>query len=369
MKFAIPKAILNDALSRLMGVIERRSTLPILANISIETGHERLRLVATDMDMEASEWIEARIAEPGKITVNASLLHDISKKLATDLVHFSLRDYRMNITGGEAKFTLGTLAAEDFPQFKDDAGAACHVMMDSEELRKLIDGVKGAMSNEETRYYLNGACFHALPEGVTGFRAVATDGHRLARADAVAKEITGTMNQAIIPRKALTEMRRIVEKPCGDVRLTLRENSVTLECGLMTLKSKLVDGVFPDYERVIPSQAAVHTFTIATVPFRDAVERVGSVATKTSGIKLAFGTEAVELSCSSADGDLAEALDEIPVAGTGKIECGFNASFLAEMTSHFPGEFTLELIDPQSPARISGKDDPTYLYILMPMRV
>ncbi len=370
MKFAVSKPVLNDTLARLMGVVERRSTIPVLANISMETGKDTLRLIATDMDMEVSEWVEANVALSGSATVPAGTLSDIAKKLNTDRVNFTFRDERMQIVGGQAKFLLGTIPVADFPVFGHGDGQPCTVTMDSAELRNLIDAVKGAQSTEETRYYLNGAFFHPLNhEDGTGtvIRAVATDGNRLARADAVVMDIDGDMPDVIIPRKALAEMRRIVDKPQGEVRLIFRANTVTLECGQVTLKSKLIDGTFPDYTRVIPDAEAVHKFTVSTVPFRDAVERVGSIGGKSGAVKLSFGKEVVGFSFRSDDGATAE--DEIPVSGDGKIDIGFNAAYLAEMTSHFPGDFDLALTDSASPALITTKDDPTYLYVIMPMRV
>lgn len=375
MKFSSPKAALLETLSRVRSVVEKRTQIPILANVALETGKDTVRLSGTDMDMEISEWTEARVAAPGRTTVPAYALHDIVKKLETDLVTLELKEDRMQITGGKAKFILGTLPAEDFPLFPNVSGDEASITIESEELKKLIQAVRGAVSTEETRYYLNGACFQSHPDGGNIIRACATDGHRLSRADAVAADMEGELPRVIVPTKALDKISGLVEKPSGQVRLTFRANTITVECGTVTFKSKLVDGTFPDESRVIPQEASLlHRFTLSTSLFGAAVDRVRTVCEKTPAVSFSFTENDLRLSAKSLDGNTAD--DEIPLQkpvtiwpGEKEFTIGFNAGYLLEMTKHFPGEFTLSASDNAAPVTITSTDDPTYLYVIMPMRV
>ncbi len=375
MKLSIPKAALNETLARLLGVAEKRVTVPILANILLDVpeaekpAEGKIRLGATDMDMEISEWLPAHVKRHGTITVPAHTLAQICKKIGSDLVEITRKEDRIEITGGGAKFVLGTLPAEDFPELQDEKAAECHIRMDSEEFRKMLDAVKGAQSKEETRYYLCGVHLHSSSENPDNeIIAVATDGHRLAYCSSPIIDITGDLPPVIIPSKAVTEMRRIVDKPAGEIELVICAARAQLRCGNVTMKTKLIDGMFPDYARIVPLETAeTIRFEVATVPFREAVERVGTVLDKSNGVKLSFSDGKLGLHVNGVD--IGQADDEIDCTGAGKIDIGFNAHFLAEMTGHFPGAFTIAMTDPASAAKITAEDNPDIYYVLMPMRV
>ncbi|HEU0017107.1 MAG TPA: DNA polymerase III subunit beta, partial [Methyloceanibacter sp.] len=255
MQFTIDKPSLTKALTHVASVVERRNTIPILSNVHLATRNNELKLTSTDLDMEIVETVPARAKGEGATTVPAHMFHDIVRKLPEGSDIEIARDGdqgRLTITCGQARFSLQTLPADDFPSLSvDDLGHA--FTMPAIDLKRLIEKTRFAISTEETRYYLNGIYLHAAESGGKPvLRAVATDGHRLAQVQlplpAGAKDMPGV----IVPRKTVAELAKLAEDGDGDVRIELSPSKIRVSTARVVLTSKLIDGTFPDYERVIP---------------------------------------------------------------------------------------------------------------------
>src|ERR1700723_3132848 len=302
MKLTIERAALLKALGHVQSVVERRTTIPILSNVLLQAGSGKLSMSATDMDLEIIESVPARIDGDGRTTAPAHTLYDIVRKLRdgaqVELETIGERN-EMVLRSGRSTFTLSCLPAEDYPVMTG-AELPHHFTLTAAELRALIDRTRFAMSTEETRYYLNGIYLHtAKNKNVEVLRAVATDGHRLARvempAPAGAKGIPGI----ILPRKTVTEVRKLIEESQGDIEIALSEAKVRFTFDGVVLTSKLIDGTFPDYERVIPS-GNDKVLEVNPREFASAVDRVATIATeKTRAVKLTIDRGTLTVSANS----------------------------------------------------------------------
>src|SRR5690606_29586385 len=255
MRATLERSSLLKALSHVHRVVERRSTIPILSNVLLAADGSALSLKATDLDLEVAESIAAMVEGPGSTTVPAHLLYEIVRKLPDGgevMLRLSDDAASMAVLSGRASFRLQCLPQSDFPQLS--AGEFSHVFrMDSQELKKLIDRTQFAISTEETRYYLNGIYFHVIEAGGRlRLRAVATDGHRLARSEMEAPAGAEGMPGVIIPRKTVAELHKLVDEPDIKVVVELSDSKIRFTIGQVVLTSKLIDGTFPDYQRVIP---------------------------------------------------------------------------------------------------------------------
>src|SRR5690625_2441979 len=256
MKLTIERAALLRSLAHVQSVVERRNTIPILSNVLLEAKEERLRLTATDMDLTIHEETEAQIQSPGATTVPAHTFYDIIRKLPDGSeVELSISDGggQMRLRAGRSNFVLSTLPREDFP-----AAAASELpyrfTLQAQETRDLIDRTRFAVSTEETRYYLNGIYLHVgAHDSGEVLRAVATDGHRLARVEVALPDGAAGMPGIILPRKMVNELRKLVDDYDEELQVALSEARVCFTFGAIVLSSKLIDGTFPDYERVIPA--------------------------------------------------------------------------------------------------------------------
>ncbi|HSF92308.1 MAG TPA: DNA polymerase III subunit beta, partial [Paracoccaceae bacterium] len=256
MKVSIDRSALLKAMSRAQSVVERRNTIPILANVLIEAEGGSISFRATDLDIEVVDKIAATVERAGATTVGAHTLHEIVRKLP-DGALVELSDDgtsgRLHISAGRSHFSLATLPKEDFPVMASSE-YACNFTAKAPILRRLFDKAKFAISTEETRYYLNGVYMHAA-EGAQGrtLRCVATDGHRLARIDAELPEGAADMPGVIVPRKTVGEMRKLLDDDDADIAVSVSETKVRFATPAISLTSKVIDGTFPDYTRVIPT--------------------------------------------------------------------------------------------------------------------
>ena len=372
MQFTIDKPALTKALAHVASVVERRNTIPILSNVHLATRNNELKLTSTDLDMEIVETVPARAKGEGATTVPAHMFHDIVRKLpeGTDIDIAREGDQgRLTISCGQARFSLQTLPADDFPSLSvDDLGHA--FTMSAADLKRLIEKTRFAISTEETRYYLNGIYLHAAESGGKPvLRAVATDGHRLAQVElplpAGAKDMPGV----IVPRKTVAELAKLAEDGDGDVRVELSPSKIRVSTARVVLTSKLIDGTFPDYERVIP-QGNDKTMEVDNHAFAEAVDRVSTLSSdKGRAVKLSITDGKLTLSVNNPDSGSAS--EEIPVEyGFDPLEIGFNARYLLDISGQLEGgtaEF--QLADPGSPTMIRDGKDVSALYVLMPMRV
>ena len=371
MKLTIERAALLRALAHVQGVVERRNTIPILSNVRMEAKDSRLRLTATDMDLAIVESVPADVGQEDATTIPAHTLYDIVRKLpegAQIEIDDAAEDGRVVVRAGRSRFILGSLPVEDFPVMAE-GDLPYGFSLDAASLRRLIDKTRFAVSTEETRYYLNGIYFHVVADGARALRAVATDGHRLARVDIVLPDGAGEMPGIIVPRKAVAELRKLIEEVDGDVDVQLSDSKIRFAFGDVVLTSKLIDGTFPDYERVVPADND-KTMTVVTKSLLDAVDRVSTISTeKSRAIKLIV--ESGKLTLTATSPEAGSATEEIDADYAGEqIEIGFNSRYVLDMTAQIEGD-SVELVmaDGTSPTLVRDTGDEGALYVIMPMRV
>lgn len=374
MKLMIDRNALLRTLSHAQSVVERRNTIPILNNVKLEVADGKLSLAATDMELGLQETTDADPAsEAGSATAPAHTLHDIVRKLPEgSQVEIALDQdgERMVVRAGRSTFRLAVLPIADFPSLADGE-MPIGFSMAARDLRTLIDRTRFAISTEETRYYLNGIYLHAADhEGVRVLRAVATDGHRLARAEAPLPDGADSMPGVIVPRKAIAELRKLLDEAGDkDVVVSLSETKIRFSMDNVVLTSKLIDGAFPDYERVIPSGNDKFV-KLDRQAFKDAVDRVSTIATeKSRAVKLALQPGVITVSATNAEAGAAS--EDIEADYTAEaMEIGFNSRYLLDIASQMEGDIAeLSFADPAAPTILKDTADASALYVLMPMRV
>ena len=374
MKFSIDRSVLLIALQHVHSVVERRNTIPILSNVLIEAKEDGVYLTSTDMDITVIEKVdlgESEVTQLGTTTTSAQMLYDIVRKLPDNIkVEFlSEKNDRLGIKASSSSFALNCLPSEDFPSIaQEDFKHSFNI--DALDLVRLIDKSSFAMSLEETRYYLNGIYLHAIKEdNVDKLRTVATDGHRLSRVDINLPQGAEGIPGVIIPRKTILEIRKILEDHTGNVSLSISETKIKLSFNNVVLTSKLLDGTFPDYSRVIPEHND-KLVTISNQSISEAVDRVSTVSTdKTRAIKININKGSVVISATNPDkGSASEHLDV--VYNGDEVEIGFNSKYVLDVTRQIKGnEILIKLSDSVSPTLVYDKDDKDVLFVLMPMRV
>jgi len=374
MKLMIDRTALLRTLSHAQSVVERRNTIPILNNVKLDVADGKLSVTATDMEIGLVEFTLADPAsEPGSSTAPAHTLHDIVRKLPEGAqVELSLDQdaERMIVRAGRSTFQLAVLPTDDFPSLADGDMPVAFAMS-ARDLRTLIDRTRFAISTEETRYYLNGIYLHAADhDGVKVLRAVATDGHRLARAEAPLPNGAEEMPGVIVPRKAVGELRKLLEEAGDqDVAVSVSETKIRFAMDDVVLTTKLIDGAFPDYERVIP--AGNDKFAqLDRQAFKDAVDRVSTIATeKSRAVKLALNAGVITVSATNAEAGAASEDIEADYDDD-SMEIGFNSRYLLDIASQIEGDVAeLAFADPAAPTILRDKADASALYVLMPMRV
>ncbi len=372
MKATIERATLLRCLSHVQSVVERRNTIPILSNVLIEAvGDGTLKVMATDLDLQVVEIMGAvSIDTPGAITVSAHLLFDIARKLPDgSQVSLETADNRMTVKAGRSRFSLPTLPRDDFPMIVE-GDLPTSFELPATTLAQLIDRTRFAISTEETRYYLNGIFLHASDEEL---KAAATDGHRLARFTIKRPDGAEGMPDVIVPRKCVAELRKLLEESLdSNVLIDLSASKVRFTLGGengVVLTSKLIDGTFPDYTRVIPT-GNDKLLKLDPKSFYDGVDRVATIATeKTRAVKMALENDKVTLSVTSPDNGTAA--EEIPADYSSEgFEIGFNATYLKDILGQIEGDTVeLHLADAGAPTLIRQSESSPALYVLMPMRV
>jgi DNA polymerase-3 subunit beta len=372
MRLVIERRDLMEALGHVTSVVERRTTIPILSNVLLSAGERGLKFKATDLEREAVEDTAADVSTPGAVTVQAHMLHDIVRKLPDGAQVDIRRDVekeRLTVSAGQARFALQTLPAEDFPDLA--AGELTHTFeVPTHELKRLIDKTRFAISTEETRYYLNGIYLHTTEsEGKPVLRAVATDGHRLARVELDCPAGAAGMPGVIIPRKTVHEVRRLLDAAGDTVQVGVSPSKIRFEMDSITLTSKLIDGTFPDYARVIPT-GNDKEMKVSNAEFMSAVDRVSTIASERGrAVKLAISPDKLVLSVNNPEGGSATEQLGVDYAST-PLEIGFNARYLLDIASQLEGDHArFKLADPGSPTMVRDDGDETALYVLMPMRV
>jgi DNA polymerase-3 subunit beta len=372
MKVTVERAELLKSLGHVHRVVERRNTIPILANVLIRSDKGKLSMKATDLDLEVTDSIAAEVAPGGSTTVPAHMFYDIVRKLpdGSQIVIEGSGDRAvLSIRAGRSRFTLQTLPESDFPDLA--AGEMSHKFsVPAADLKRLIDKTQFAISTEETRYYLNGIYLHAAGTAKAAtLRAVATDGHRLAQVDLPLPEGAAGMPGIIVPRKTVAEVQRLIETGEGEVGIELSAGKIRFSIGNAVLTSKLIDGTFPDYGRVIPANND-KSLIVDKKDFEAAVDRVSTVSSERGrAVKLSITSGRLVLSVTNPDSG--SATEEIEVDyDADPLDIGFNSRYLLDIAAQIEGEVAvLKLADPGSPTLIQDKDAKGALYVLMPMRV
>jgi DNA polymerase III subunit beta len=372
MKVTLERAALLKSLSHVHRVVERRNTIPILSNVLLVADGQALQLKATDLDLEIVESSPADVSGGGSTTVPAHTIYDIVRKLP-DGAQVSLEGggetTQLTVRSGRSRFVLQTLPATDFPDLA--AGEFPHRFeLKSADLKKLIEKTQFAISTEETRYYLNGIYLHTLEvEGEARMRAVATDGHRLARVELPAPSGAAGMPGVILPRKTVGEVQKLLDDAEATVSVELSSSKVRFTVGAVVLTSKLIDGTFPDYARVIPT-GNDKRLIVERGDFAAAVDRVSTISSERGrAVKLSLSERRLVLTVTNPDSGTAT--EEIEVDYEAEpLDIGFNSRYLLDIAGQLEGDTALlRLADPGSPTLVQDREGAAALYVLMPMRV
>ncbi len=374
MKFKADRATLMKSLAHVQNVVEKRNTIPILANVLLEVRDNKLTIAATDLEIALVEEVPAQPSRNGAITVPAATLYEIVRR-QPDGAEIELDhpggDAQLALRAGRYATSLVALGKDEFPKL--DAGKLSHSFsLSALNLRSLIDRTKFAISTEETRYYLNGIYLHAAEaDGEFLLRAVATDGHRLARVEESLPEGAKGMPGIIVPRKTVNELRKLLDEVSGDVEIALSETRIQFTIGTMRLTSKLIDGTFPDYDRVIP-RGNDKVLRVNQKDFSAAVSRVSAISSERHRpVKLSLARDLLVISAASPEqGTASEELDADRIKyDSGPLEIGFQARYLNDVTEQIEGDVEFVFSDGAAPTLVRDPSDLRAVYVLMPMRV
>lgn len=372
MKVTLERNHLLKSLSHVHRVVERRNTYPILANVLLKAVDGRVDLRATDLDIEVTESVPTMVGTAGTTTVPAHTLYEIVRKLS-DGAEVRLETdgaEQMLLTSGRSRFHLACISPDSFPDLK--SGTFTHEFsLPAAALRELIERTQFAISNEETRYYLNGIYIHTLESnGAPILRAVATDGHRMARAETDAPGGAKGMPGIIVPKKTVSEIQKLLDGAEGDVQVEVSDTKIRFALGGVVLLSKLIEGTFPDYDRVTPKNNDKE-MSVDRSSFATAVDRVSTIASERGGkaVKLSMREGQLELSVTNPDHGTAS--EELAVSFEPEsFEIGFNARYLLDIVGQIRSENVIFLFnDAGSPTLVREEGDSSALYVLMPMRV
>ena len=366
MKFEALRDTLLKPIQAVVGVVERRQTMPILANLLLTVTDGNLSVTATDLEVELVAKTAVDVKEKGEVTVPARKLVDICRALPEGAkVSVSLERERLTVKSGRSRFTLATLPAAEFPAV-EDIKAQRSVNLPQKELRELIERTHFSMAQQDVRYYLNGLLLETSPKRV---RAVATDGHRLAMCDLNAEVPDLPALQVIVPRKGVLELQRLLADGEEPARVSFGTNHVRVELSGLRFTSKLIDGRFPDYERVVPKGGDKDIIADRQV-LRDALGRTAILSNeKYRGVRLQLGPNRLKVLAHNPEQEEAE--DEVEVQYKGpELEIGFNVSYLMDALAALHTEqVKITLTDANSSCLIRHPDNDTSRYVVMPMRL
>jgi DNA polymerase-3 subunit beta len=354
-------------LSAVSGIIERRHTLPILSNVLIDRAAEGLAFLATDIEIQitARSRLPAA-AEARPVTVGARKLLDILRALPeSSEVTLSQQDKKLLVRAGKSRFSLQTLPAEDFPRLARPAGEAARFTLPQKAMRRLLSLVQYAMAQQDIRYYLNGLLM-VVEEG--SLKLVATDGHRLALA-ALKLGADLPRHEAIVPRKTVLELSKLLADTDDEVRVELSATQAAFSFGAVELVSKLVDGKFPDYTRVIP-QSHKNRLQVAREPLKQALSRAAILSNeKFRGVRWVLASGSLKIVSSNAEQEEAQEELEVQYAGDA-LDIGFNVNYLLDVLNNVPGtEVECAFGDAASSALVTYASEKDFKYVVMPMRI
>lgn len=366
MKFSVNREDLLRPLQQVAGVVERRQTLPVLSNLLLQIKEQELSMTGTDLEVELIGRLPVAVEDAGEITVPARKLVDICREIPDKAdIEFSLQDGRLEIRSGRFRSTLSTLPAVDFPSV-DQSASELSTEIDSKSFKSLLDKTAFAMAQQDVRYFLNGMLVE-IGEGHV--RAVATDGHRLALSDLQQAELSAGANQVIVPRKGVIEVQRLLQEVEGSVSLSIGSSHLCVVSEAFTLTTKLVDGKFPDYERVIPKEGDKIVFADKQ-ELRQALSRTAILSNeKFRGIRVSLSSGQLQLSANNPEQEEAEETVSVEYEGD-SLEVGFNVSYLQDVLNVIDNEkVRVTLHDPNSSAVIEDPELEDAVYVVMPMKL
>ncbi len=371
MKITLERDVLLKTLSHVLGAVEKRNTIPVLSFILVQAKNSQVTFTATDLDLVISETIDSAVEKDGEATIQAHTLFDIARKLADkSTIDIQSSEGRVTLISGRSRYKLASLPSRDFPNLETQEFPH-HFKLPASELLMLIDKTRFAISTEETRYYLNGIYLHAIKVGdETLLRSVATDGHRLAQTSLPLPEGAENIPGVIVPRKTVENLRKLLDDHQeAHVEISLSENAVRFNILGAFLTSKLIDGTFPNYERVIPTNND-KTILLDRAQFSHAIDRVSVVATdKTKAVKLSFKSNLLTLTSNSQENDSAREEIEAPYEAD-PVEIGFNVRYLLDVAHNVDSDdIQIAMSESSAPVIVTGTNEPNTLYVLMPMRV
>jgi DNA polymerase III subunit beta len=366
MKFQISRSEMLKGLQAVIGVVERRQTMPILSNLMLKADKNGLMLAGTDLELELLTRVPANVKQEGSTTVPARKLFDICRGLPDDAeIKCELKEQRLTLSSSRSRFILSTLNAEEFP-FLEEIKDAKSINVPKQALKQLLDRTHFAMAHQDVRYYLNGLLLVVRKDRM---RAVATDGHRMALCDATGSLPVSEELQVIVPRKAISELQRLLDSGEDDVKLSFSPNHLQINLGETRFTTKLIDGRFPDYEKVIPATGDKR-LTGQREPIRLALSRTAILSNeKFRGVRLSLKDSKLKLQAQNPEHEEAEEELEVEYDGA-PIEIGFNVTYLMDALSGLESEsFTLDLTGPDASGLIREKGSDACQYVVMPMRL
>ncbi len=366
MKFTTSRNSLFKALQGVIGVVEKRQTMPILSNVLLEVSGSELLITGTDLELELINMVVVEDATDGSVAVPARKLFDICRGLPEGAeLKFDLKDQRATLKSGRSRFVLATMSADEFP-ILEPLSEGQRFRISRSALSGLLDKTHFAMAHQDVRYYLNGLLLEASNNRV---RCVATDGHRLAMSEVQADLPDDLEIQVIVPRKAITEMQRLLGESDEEIELIVNQHHLQLELGTIRFTSKLIDGRFPDYERVIPA-AGSEIMVADREVVRMALSRTAILSNeKFRGVRLCLSDGHLRLQAHNPEHEEAEEDLEIDYNGKG-LEIGFNVNYLLDALGCMQADqFVLELSGPDSSGLIREQGDDDSRYVVMPMRL
>lgn len=366
MKFSINRETMLRPLQQVAGVVERRQTLPVLANILMQVTDDRLSMTGTDLEVELVGRIDLTGASAGEITVPARKMVDICREIPSKAdIEFHLIEQRLEIKSGRFRSTLSTLPAADFPSV-DKTAAEMSATINCKAFKKLLDSTGFAMAHQDVRYFLNGMLLEFDHNYV---RSVATDGHRLAMANLDLKTECDEPRQVIVPRKGILELQRLLHELDGDVEISIGANHLCATSGDYTLTTKLVDGRFPEYERVIPKNGDKIIYA-DKLELHQALNRTAILSNeKFRGIRVTFSRGCIQLSANNPEQEEAEETVSVEYDGE-ELEIGFNVSYLQDVLAVLESDrVRITVHDGNSSALIEDPENEDVVYVVMPMKL
>ncbi len=366
MKFTVERENILKPLQYVVGTVERRQTLPILANILIVAENDELTVTGTDLEVELTANFEAEVSEPGKITVPARKLLDICKALPEgSKIDVAVNKERVTVKSGRSKFTLSSLPAEGFPSI-EQSKTAKRFFIEKEDFKRLIEQSRFSMAQQDARYYLNGMMFELQKDKI---KSVSTDGHRLSLCEMAVEIPDASLDQIIIPRKGIIELSRLLDSTNEKIQVNVATNHIHIVMPGIVFTSKLIDGKFPDYQRVVPENASLHVIADRE-NLKQSLIRTSILSNeKYRGVRLLFSENSIRIHSNNPEQEEAEDILEAEYCGE-EIEIGFNVAYIIDALGAISGDTVkLSFSGPSSSCLIQEIKGGDSKYVIMPMRI